>query len=267
MKKIVFISLLALFLASSLEEKTSRVVYAAPAGQILTGKKAAYGEIEDMVFVKGGCFEMGDTFGDADRAERPAHIVCVSDFYMGRYEVTQRLWADVMGSNPSRFKGCDDCPVERVSWYDAQSFLEKLGSKDGRKYRLPTEAEWEYAARSGGKKEKYAGISSDNALGRYAWYYSNSESKTHPVGMKKPNGLGLYDMTGNVWEWTMDCYDDNYYKSSPKDNPQGALKGPYRVLRGGSWSNYRWYTRASIRDGFNPNVRFSYYGLRFVRTL
>lgn len=237
-----------------------------------TGGRA--GEVEkvvvpgasDMVFVKGGCFDMGNTFGDADMAERPVHTVCVNDFYIGRFEVTQRQWIEVMGTNPSKFNGCDDCPVERVSWHDAQLFIRRLSYMDGNKYRLPTEAEWEYAARSGGKKEKYAGMSSDNALGRYAWYYGNADHKTHPVGRKKPNGLGLYDMTGNVWEWTSDWYDESYYRVSPRDNPQGAYSGAYRVLRGGSWSNYRWYTRASIRDGFNPSVRYAYYGFRLVKT-
>lgn len=267
MKKIIFLSVLILFIAFSLNKRMFSAAQADNGNQTMQSGTGANGGTAGMVFVKGGCFEMGDTFGDADRAEKPAHTVCVGDFYMGKYEVTQKQWTEVMGSNPSRFIGCDDCPVERVSWYDAQRFIDKLGKSDGNKYRLPTEAEWEYAARSGGKKEKYSGMSSDKSLGRYAWYYGNANHKTHPVGKKKPNGLGLYDMTGNVWEWTTDWYDENYYKSSPRDNPQGASRGTYRVLRGGAWSNYRWYTRTSIRDGFNPSIRYAYYGFRLIRTL
>lgn len=267
MKKIIFLFLLVLFTALSLSNRLFPFAQAANGERLAQGEKGADGGASGMVFVKGGCFEMGDTFGDADRAEKPAHTVCVGDFYIGKYEVTQKQWTEVMGANPSRFKGCGDCPVERVSWYDAQRFINRLGKNDGNKYRLPTEAEWEYAARSGGKKEKYSGMSSDNSLGRYAWYYGNADHKTHPVGKKKPNGLGLYDMTGNVWEWTTDWFDENYYKSSPVNNPQGAPRGAYRVLRGGAWSNYRWYTRASIRDGFNPRVRYAYYGFRLVRGL
>lgn len=147
--------------------------------------------IEDMVFVKGGCYQMGDTFGDAD--EKPVHEVCVGDLYMGKYEVTQGQWKAIMGNNPSYFKDCgDNCPVEDVSWDDAQNFIQKLNQKTGKNYRLPTEAEWEYAARSGGKSEKYAGTSSESELTDYTWHDKNaaSKAKTHPVGQKKPNGIG-----------------------------------------------------------------------------
>ena len=206
-----------------------------------------------MVFIKGGCYQMGDTFGDGYSDERPEHKVCVDDFYLGKYEVTQKEWLDVMGSNPSQFRNCgENCPVENVSWTDVQKFLRKLNEQTGRKYRLPTEAEWEYAARSGGKKEKWSGTSYKSALPEYAWYSSNSggffsKRKTHPVGGKKPNGLGLYDMTGNVWEWLSDWFRKDYYSNSPLNNPQGPDSGKLRVLRGGSWVDGRGLLRTTFR--------------------
>ncbi len=213
-----------------------------------------------MVFVQGGCFQMGDTFGDGDSDEKPVHQVCVDSFYIGKYEVTQGQWQKIMGNNPSRFSNCgDNCPVEQVSWNDIQGFFRKLNASSGKNYRLPTEAEWEYAARSGGKKEKYAGT--DGSLDDYAWYSSNSGSKTHPVGQKRPNGLGIYDMSGNVWEWCNDYYGENYYSQSPRNNPEGPSSGSYRVLRGGGWGNIAAYTRAAYRNRSFPGIRD--YGLGF----
>ncbi|MCX5814720.1 MAG: formylglycine-generating enzyme family protein [Proteobacteria bacterium] len=208
----------------------------------------------ELVFVKAGCFDMGDTFSNGHVNEKPVHNACVSDFYMGKHEVTQGQWKAVMGNNPSRSSSCGDaCPVENVSWDDTQEFIKKFNSRDGKSYRLPTEAEWEYAARSGGKKEKYAGISSDSDLGSYAWYTSNSGNKTHPVGQKQPNSLGLYDMSGNVWEWVQDWYDKDYYSSSPRNNPKGPSSGSRKVLRGGSWDVNPGDVRASNRgSGFPP---------------
>ena len=206
-----------------------------------------------MIFVKGGCYQMGDTFGDGDKDEKPVHNACVSDFYIGKYEVTQGQWQKVMGSNPSHFSSCgDNCPVEKVSWNDIQGFIRKLNSQTGKNYRLPTEAEWEYAARSGGKSEKYAG---GNDVDSVAWYDGNSGSKTHPVGQKRPNGLGIYDMSGNVWEWCNDWYGEKYYGESPRDNPQGPGSSSTHVLRGGSWANNAQYARAAIRVGINPDSR------------
>jgi len=187
----------------------------------------------EMVFVKGGCYQMGDTFGDGESDEKPVHEVCVDDYYIGKYEVTQGQWKAIMGNNPSYFKDCgDNCPVEQVSWNDIQDFMTKLNNKTGKNYRLPTEAEWEYAAKSGGKSEKYAG---GNDIDSVAWYTSNSGGKTHPVGQKTANGLGIYDMSGNVWEWVNDWYGDKYYGESPKNNPKGSNSGSDRVLRGGCW--------------------------------
>jgi formylglycine-generating enzyme required for sulfatase activity len=216
----------------------------------------------EFVFVKGGCYQMGDTFGDGYEFEKPVHEVCVGDFYIGKYEVTQGQWRKVMGSNPSHFTGCgDNCPVEHVSWDDSQNFLGKLSEKGGKGYRLPSEAEWEYAARSGGKAEKYSG---GNDLDSVAWYGSNSGSQTHPVGQKRPNGLGINDMSGNVWEWTGDWYGENYYGSSPRDNPRGASNGQYRALRGGSWYDAPQYARASYRIRGAPSGRGVNNGLRAV---
>jgi formylglycine-generating enzyme required for sulfatase activity len=207
----------------------------------------------EFVFVKGGCFEMGDTFGDGDWDEKPVHEVCLDDFFLGKYEVTQGQWQTVMGNNPSYYKKCgNDCPVEMVSWNETQEFISRLNQKGKNKYRLPTEAEWEYAARSGGKKEKWAGTSSEGDLEQYAWYTKNSDYQTHPVGGKTPNGLGLYDMSGNVREWCSDWHDRNYYKASPRNNPQGSDNGSYREIRGGSWYSGPKNLRTTIRRGFVP---------------
>ena len=216
-----------------------------------------------FVPVKGGCFQMGDTFGDGNDTEKPVHEVCVSDFAMGKYEVTQGQWKSIMGSNPSYFSSCGDtCPVESVSWNYVQEFLRKLNKRSGKIYRLPTEAEWEYACRSGGKSEKYCG---GNDVDAVAWYDKNSGGKTHPAGEKRPNGLGLYDMSGNVWEWVSDWYVSDYYRTSPKDNPQGPSLGSSRVYRGGGWHGVPVSVRAGGRGGFGaPDYRFDILGFRLV---
>jgi formylglycine-generating enzyme required for sulfatase activity len=222
--------------------------------------------ITDMkfIFVKGGCFQMGDIFGDGESDEKPVHEVCVDDFYMGKYEVTQGQWKEVMGSNPSHFSNCgNNCPVETVSWNDVQDFIKRLNQKTSANYRLPTEAEWEYSARSGGKEEKYSG---GNNIDSVAWYDENSGNRTHPVDQKSPNGLDIYDMTGNVWEWVQDLYDSNYYNNSPRNNPTGANSGVSHVLRGGSWLNLDRDTRAYRRLGRNPGYRRDTLGFRLVRT-
>jgi formylglycine-generating enzyme required for sulfatase activity len=217
----------------------------------------------EKVLVKGGCFQMGDTFGDGGKDEKPVHEVCVSDFYIGKYEVTQAQWVSIMEKNPSTFTG-DHRPVEQVSWNDVQEFILKLSAESGLAYRLPTEAEWEYAARSGGKREKWAGVSDKSRLADYAWYDANSGEKTHVVGIKKPNVLGIYDMSGNVSEWVQDRYGDLYYEESPRDNPQGPMAGSIRVLRGSSWYSTPKAFRASLRSGSSPSSRYSYLGFRLV---
>ena len=174
----------------------------------------------EFVFIKSGCYRMGDIFGDGDSDEKPVHKVCIDSFYMSRYETTQAQWLKIMGDNPSRFRSGINYPVENISWNDVQDFIGRLNGLTGKKHRLPTEAEWEYAARSGGRKERFAGFSDEGELSRYTNFCDRnceSQSKTAgqydkykksvAVGRFKPNGLGLYDMTGNVWEWTQDWYD------------------------------------------------------------
>jgi formylglycine-generating enzyme required for sulfatase activity len=190
----------------------------------------------------------------------------VDDFYLGKTEVTQKQWTDIIGYNPAKFKG-GDSPVERVSWNDVQDFIKKLNKATGMNYRLPTEAEWEYAARNGGGKEKWAGADEESELGEYAWYYSNSaRDGTHTVAGKEPNGLGLYDMMGNVWEWCSDWYDRNYYENSPAKNPKGPSDGSTRVLRGGCWRSPPKHLRTVDRNDFDPSSeKFATTGFRLAR--
>jgi formylglycine-generating enzyme len=218
----------------------------------------------EMVFVEGGTFQMGSNdYND----EKPIHPVTLSSFYIGKYEITQKQWRDVMGSDPPtlQFKGCNNCPVERVSWNDIQDFLQKLNAKTtGKKYRLPTEAEWEYAARGGNQSKSYK-YSGSNTLGNVAWYGSNSDSKTHNVGTKQANELGIYDMSGNVWEWCSDWYAKDYYQNSPSRNPTGASSEVYRVIRGGSWYYSDTDCRVSYRFNNFPASRYYIVGFRVVR--
>ena len=218
-----------------------------------------------MVKVEGGTFTMGATAeqgSDAYSDENPAHKVTLSDYYIGETQVTQALWKAVMGGNPSRFTGDDNLPVECVSWEDIiEKFIPALNRKTGRTFRLPTEAEWEYAARGGNKSKGYKYSGSDN-IDEAAWYDGNSRDKTHPVRGKKANELGLYDMSGNVWEWCHDWYGD--YSSGAQPNPQGPDKGSYRVLRGGSWYYYARNCRVSYRCNYTPGRRDYYCGFRLV---
>ncbi|MBS1619884.1 MAG: SUMF1/EgtB/PvdO family nonheme iron enzyme [Bacteroidetes bacterium] len=186
-----------------------------------------------MVLIKGGTFEMGN---DSLTTEMRSHKVTVGDYYLSRYEVTQKQWQDIMGENPSHFVGCGDCPVENVSAADAELFIKKLNTKTGGKYRLPTEAEWEYAARGGNASKGYTFSGSSN-IDEVAWHDNNSDNETHPVGQKKANELGLHDMTGNVFEWCGDRFSYTYYKDGPSSDPHGSDQGVWRVLRGGSWSH------------------------------
>lgn len=220
-----------------------------------------------MVLVKGSCYKMGDTFGDGGENEKPVHEVCVKDFYIGKYLVTQMQWTGTMGTNPSAEPMCGlVCPVENVSWNDVQKFIRKLNENTGKVYRLPTEAEWEYAARGGGKNEEWSGTSDEKKLGEYAWFYTNSDFQSHPVGLKKPNALGLYDMTGNVWEWMSDRYDGTYYAKSPTDEPDGGKAKLTRSLRGGYWGDLASFVRVTRRIGLEPSVRAAGYGVRLVLT-
>ena len=230
----------------------------------------------EMIFVKGGCYKMGNAFPENKedfQEELPVHEVCVDDFYLGKYEVTQGQWKKVMGNNPSEESSCgENCPVQNVSWNDVQGFISKLNSlSGGSKFRLPTEAEWEFAARSGGKNDKYSG---GNDVDKVAWYYNNAKDtskkeefhKINPVGKKAPNALGFYDMSGNVWEWTNDWYGSNYYSTSPRNNPTGPATGETRAIRGGCASGYEWNMRVSRRDAYEPDYRYRSIGFRLLKT-
>ena len=217
----------------------------------------------DMVSVAGGTFTMGATSeqgGDAESDEMPAHQVTLSDYMIGKTEVTQELWQAVMGSNPSEFSGYD-LPVESVSWNDCQKFIKKLNKLTGLQFRLPTEAEWEYAAQGGNKSKGYK-YSGSNDINSVAWYDSNSSSRIHAVATKIPNELGLYDMSGNVWEWCSDWYDA--YNSGSQTNPKGASSGSRRVVRGGSWSSCASYSMVSYRYNYYPYYGINLLGLRLA---
>ena len=218
----------------------------------------------DMVKVEAGTFKMGATseMKKPFKWEKPVRqVTLTNDYYMGKYEVTQALWQTVMGSNPSRFKGSNNLPVECVSWDDCQEFIRKLNIMTGRSFRLPTEAEWEYAARGGKKSCGYQYSGSSNILD-VAWYWDNSLDGTHVVGMKQANELGLYDMTGNVFEWCKDWY--GAYRSSSLINPAGTTSGADRVCRGGGWGSSMRCCRSSYRDYYPPNYRYGNLGFRLV---
>ena len=215
-----------------------------------------------MIRVEGGTFMMGATKErDGEVDEKPVHQVTLSDYFIGEAQVTQALWQAVMdGDNPSRFKGANR-PVECVSWDDCRQFISKLNELTGKRFRLPTEAEWEFAARGGKKSKGFKYSGSDNIDG-VAWYDGNSDGETKDVKTKLANELGLYDMSGNVWEWCNDWYDE--YPSSPQTNPQGPSSGSYRVIRGGSWSADASCCRTANRSG-NPPAYSSYtLGLRLA---
>lgn len=228
----------------------------------------------EMMEVTGGSFMMGSE----EYYEKPIHEVAVNDFLLGKYPVTQALWEAVMGNNQSEFKG-DNRPVEEVSWYDAVAFCNALsellgkvkvykGSREtieidytANGFRLPTEAEWEYAARGGKQQEgyTYAGGNDPHLIG---WYDENRHHETKPVGLKQPNALGLYDMSGNVWEWCNDWYGEKYYEESLSSNPKGPKTGSFRVLRGCSWIFHPHFLRVSNRSSYHPVDRGSSVGFR-----
>ncbi|MBQ9203774.1 MAG: SUMF1/EgtB/PvdO family nonheme iron enzyme [Prevotella sp.] len=247
------------------EERSSAAnVASSSAGSGADRRTVTVGGVQfTMVRVDGGTFQMGATSeqgSDAYSDEKPAHQVTLSSYYIGETEVTQELWRAVMGENPSNFKG-DRLPVESVSWKDCQSFIEKLNRQTGLRFRLPTEAEWEYAARGGNKSRGYK-YSGSNNIGDVAWYNGNSSSSTHDVKTKQPNELGLYDMSGNVWEWCQDWYGS--YNAGSQQNPTGASSGSNRVSRGGSWSLNARNGRVSVRYFYAPDFRNDYLGLRLV---
>jgi len=220
-----------------------------------------------MISIKGGASRMGDEYGDLWDACRPVHDVKIKDFHLCKHPVTQAQWRTVMDADPAylTFKGCDDCPVEGISWDDVQAFIKKLNEKTGGHYRLPTEAEWEYAARGGDaySQTRYAG---SNEVDEVAWYEDNSASKTQPVMQKKTNELGLYDMSGNVWEWCQDVWHENY-KGAPEDGSAWTIGGDQniRVVRGGSWVNNTYFCRVTDRHGVSQDYRGGDFGFRLAR--
>ncbi len=215
-----------------------------------------------MVWVTGGRFIMGNHSGEAD--ERPEYEVVIDGYSISKYPVTQRQWTTIMGSNPSEFVGCDQCPIDRVSWDEAQQFIEILNKLTGKKYALPTEAEWEYAAKGGPKTQGYRYSGSDN-IDAVAWHAGNSGRHPHPVGEKAPNELGLYDMTGNVWEWCQDWYNKNYYEVRESNNPTGPASGAARVRRGGSWFTQSINCKTSTRNSVKQDYRDDSGGFRLVQ--
>lgn len=227
-----------------------------PEGNIYTVKGVSF----VMVPVEGGTFKMGSTERGSDENESPVHNVTLNTFSIGQTEVTQELWTAVMGSNPSQWVG-NKLPVEKVSWNDCQTFITKLSQLTGKTFRLPTEAEWEYAARGGNKSRGYK-YSGSNTFDGVAWSYGNSNGKTHEVATKQANELGLYDMSGNVEEWCQDWYGS--YSSTDQFNPTGAASGDYRVIRGGSWYYGAVDCRVSDRKGGTPSHRGSDNGLRLA---
>jgi len=268
---------------TNIKSQVGKVISQSPA----SGKKELNSKIDvrigsyipkEFIFVQGGTFQMGSNSGDSD--EKPLHSARVSDFYICKYEVTQAEWQEVMGNNPSKFKG-DNNPVEKVSWYDAVVFCNKKSIKDGLEpvysgsgsnikcdftksgYRLPTEAEWEFAASGGNKSQGYT-YSGSNNIGEVAWYRDNSGSKTHAVAGKKANELGIYDMTGNVWEWCWDWYGN--YSSSSQSDPAGPTSGSSRAYRGGSWSNSATSCWVARRISSNPTISSTDLGFRVARS-
>lgn len=218
----------------------------------------------EMVRVEGGTFRMGATSEKEEDASdwvvEPVHSVTLSSYYIGKTEVTQALWQAVMGSNPSNIIGAD-LPVEDVSWDDCQEFIQKLNSLTGRNFRLPTEAEWEFACRGGNKSNGYK-YSGSNNLGNVAWYDGNSGNQTHPVATKAPNELGIYDMIGNVGEWCNDWYAD--YTANTQTNPSGPQSGSYRVHRGCCWYDPAWGCSSLLRIDDEPTFRSNILGLRLA---
>jgi formylglycine-generating enzyme required for sulfatase activity len=222
----------------------------------------------DMLLVEGGNFDMGEGDDEAYNDEKPVHPVKVGSFYLGKYPVTQQVWQAVMGNNPSHFNGSQR-PVERVSWRDTQEFIKKLNHLTKKHYRLPSEAEWEYAARGGIHRQqdgyRYAG---SDKLKEVGWYGENSDEETKEVGLKYPNELGLYDMSGNVWEWCNDWFDEKYFQACHEkglvQDPQGPEKGVGRVVRGGGWFGDPRRCRVACRSYDEPAARGGTLGFRLA---
>lgn len=231
----------------------------APRKQMTIAARMGESSTKDMKKLSKGCFSMGSDEGQ--KSERPVHEVCVNEFYMDQYEVTHAQYRKVTGTDPSFFANCgDDCPVESVNWKHAKAYCEKMGK------RLPTEAEWEYAARAGSNSKWGCGFIGA-CIGGVAWYKGNSDRRPHSVGERQPNGWGMYDMSGNVSEWTADWYGETYYAFSIKENPKGANGGVSKVARGGSWDDRDEAMMPSARSGYDPNFRETTIGFRCAMDL
>ena len=209
-------------------------------------------------YIDGGDFKR--SFSSNEGKEKSEHLITLGSYLIDKTEVTQREYRQVMGKYSSDFTGCMECPVENVSWYDAMEYAKKVGK------RLPTEAEWEFAARGGNYNKDYLKYSGSNNLDEVAWYLSNTEVK-QPVGRKKPNALGLYDMSGNVWEWCLDWYHDDYFQVSNKLNPKGPDYGAEKVVRGGSWFSNDVFCDVSRRYKLKPDYRDTNFGFRCVKDI
>jgi formylglycine-generating enzyme required for sulfatase activity len=218
--------------------------------------------VNNMIFLKGGRFMMGSDYEGGFLDEKPCHPVELNDFYICKFPVTQDLWQEVMGNNPSFFKA-GLLPVECVSWYEAAEFIKSLNRLTGNAYRLPTEAEWEYAAR-GGNNDCCNKFSGSDCVHESGWFADNSDNTTHPVGAKKGNSYGIFDMNGNVYEWCCDWYQSDYYTCSPVKNPVGPLQGDCRVIRGGSWKSTPDFCRVTFRSRLHPNDSNSQTGFRLA---
>ncbi len=228
------------------------------------GRKAGPSKVRnragmEFVLIPAGKFRMGSASDEAGDQEKPVTEVTIGQaFYMGKHEVTQKQWEKLMGNRPSDFKRCNDCPVEHISWNDAQAFVRALNDmEDSKRYRLPTEAEWEYAARGGTAGDRYGAN-----LDAIAWYDKNCDERPHPVGKKKPNGFGLYDMLGNVYEWVQDW--KGTYPGGEVTDPRGPARGKFRMMRGGSWENGAQSCRATHRLDASPGFRIHVLGLRVL---
>ncbi len=250
----------------------SKPVAAKPKSTKVSSSETAHSPIlsqskyPEMVCIDGGTFTMGQKWvygagisGDED----PPHQVTLPKYCIGKYEITQIQWLGIMGRNPSDFKGCPTCPIEQISWNEIQKFITKLNALTGKNYRLPTEAEWQFAAQGGNLSKGYK-YSGDTAVSNVAWYCENNCKTTKPVGSKQPNELGIYDMSGNAVELCSDWYDKDYYEKSPTENPKGPAEGTAKVMRGGSWEDHEDRCRVSKRDKVTLDERCYHAGFRLA---
>ena len=252
------------------------LVLFAMAGTACSQARAQQREIEvdlgggvklELIFIRNGSFDIGDGASLSEFEKPPHGILLTKSFYLGKYKVTQEQWQAVMGSNPSKFQSPKN-PVESVSWDDCQLFLAKLNAKAGAqwgKFVLPTETQWEFACRAGNTTD-YERLTHSTQLKDYGWYDLNSGGKTHPVGEKKPNAWGFYDMHGNVWEWCADWYGSRYYALNLREDPTGPTEGMSRVVRGGGWNDNDWACRSTARGDRDPMLRLNDLGLRVALT-